>query len=71
MTLNLVELEKLAPKVADFTKALDTAKTLEGRTPAQTGSAISHYLKAKQIYPSSEYAQKALTHLINETIGVE
>ena len=35
------ELELLAPKVADFTKALDKARQFESRTPKQTGSAVS------------------------------
>ena len=63
------QLELLAPKVADFTRALLMARELEDRTPQQTGSAISHYLKAKTIYPNSEYANEGLDRLINTTIG--
>lgn len=63
------ELELLAPKVADFTKALNIAEELENRTPQQTGSAISHYLQAKSIYPSSEFAASALERLIDQTLG--
>jgi len=63
------ELELLAPKVADFTKALDNAYQLENRTPQQTGSAISHYLQAKNIYPNSEFASAGLNRLIDQTLG--
>jgi|GEM_PF-6188007 len=63
------QLELLAPDVADFTKALRDAKNLASREPQQTGSAISHYLKARSIYPSSEFAKQGLDELINQTLG--
>ena len=63
------QLELLAPKVADFTKALNHAQILEDRSPQQTGSAISQYLKAKSIYPNSEFAAKGITRLVNQTLG--
>lgn len=65
------ELEILAPKVADFTKALDLAQQLENREPQQIGSAINHYLQAKSIYPSSEFATAGLKRLIDQTLGVD
>ncbi len=65
------ELEILAPKVADFTKALDLAQQLENREPQQIGSAINHYLQAKSIYPSSEFAAAGLKRLIDQTLGVD
>lgn len=63
------EMELLAPKVADLTKALDQARELESRSPPQTGSAISYYLKAKTIYPNSQYASEGLKNLIDSELG--
>ncbi len=62
------ELELLAPKVADFTLALDKAKQFENRTPKQTGSALSWYLKARNIYPQSNLADAGAKRLVNEII---
>ena len=62
------ELELLAPKVADFTKALDEAKRLEGRTPKQTGSALAWYLKAKDIYPQSGFAEKGVQRVLDDVL---
>lgn len=62
------ELELLAPKVADFTLALDKAKQFENRTPRQTGSALSWYLKARNIYPQSNMADTGAKRLINEIL---
>lgn len=58
------ELELLAPKVADFTRALDQANQLENRTPSQTGSALSWYLKARDIHPNSKFAEQAVQRLV-------
>ncbi len=63
------ELELLAPKVADFTLALDKAKQFENRTPKQTGSALSWYLKARNIYPQSNLADTGSKRLINEILA--
>ncbi len=63
------ELELLAPKVADFTLALDKAKQFENRTPKQTGSALSWYLKARNIYPQSNLADAGTKRLINEILA--
>jgi len=63
------ELELLAPKVADFTLALDKAKQFEQRTPKQTGSALSWYLKARNIYPQSNLADAGTKRLINEILA--
>ncbi|MEO8615702.1 MAG: hypothetical protein ABI600_11220 [Luteolibacter sp.] len=63
------ELELLAPKVADFTLALDKAKQFENRTPKQTGSALSWYLKARNIYPQSNLADVGSKRLINEILA--
>jgi hypothetical protein len=51
------ELELLAPKVADFTRALDKARQFETRSDKQIGSALSWYLKAESIYPQSDLAK--------------
>ena len=62
------EIELLAPKVADFTLALDKAKQFENRTPKQTGSALSWYLKARSIYPQSDLADSGTKRLVNEIL---
>ena len=62
------ELELLAPKVADFTKALDRARQFEKRTPVQTGSALSWYLKARSIYPQSNLAETGAKRLVQEIL---
>lgn len=62
------ELELLAPKVADFTLALDKAKQFEGRSQKQTGSAISWYLKARAIHPQSKIAEEGVKRLSNEIL---
>jgi len=62
------KIELLAPEVADFTKALNMAdKLAEGRRP-QTGSALSHYLKAQSLYPRSEIAQKGIDEMIERIL---
>lgn len=62
------ELELLAPKVADFTRALDKARQFESRTPKQIGSALSWYLKARSIHPQSDLAQAGTKRLTNEIL---
>ncbi len=62
------ELELLAPKVADFTKALDRASQFEKRTPKQTGSALAWYLKAKSIFPLSTFAEAGIHRLLDDVI---
>lgn len=62
------ELELLAPKVADFTRALDKARQFENRTPKQIGSALSWYLKARSIHPQSDLAQAGTKRLTNEIL---
>lgn len=65
------ELELLAPKVADFTLALDKARQFESRTPKQTGSALTWYLKARSIHPHSEQADKGIQTILNELLPVQ
>jgi hypothetical protein len=62
------ELELLAPKVADFTRALDKASQFEKRTPKQVGSAFSWYLKARSIHPQSDLADAGAKRLANEIL---
>jgi hypothetical protein len=62
------ELELLAPKVADFTLALDKATQFEKRNPKQIGSALSWYLKARSIYPQSDIADAGAKRLANEIL---
>lgn len=62
------ELELLAPKVADFTKALDKARQFESRSPKQTGSALSWYLKARSIHPQSKLAEDGAKRLVQEIL---
>lgn len=62
------ELELLAPKVADFTLALDKARQFESRTPKQTGSALTWYLKARSIHPPSDQADKGIQRILDEIL---
>lgn len=62
------KLEQLAPNVADFTKALDRARTFEERTDSQIGSSLSWYLKARSIYPGSELAKKGIDRLSGQIL---
>lgn len=62
------ELELLAPKVADFTLALDKARQFENRTPKQTGSSLSWFLKARSIHPQSEQAEEGIQRLLDEIL---
>jgi hypothetical protein len=64
-------LELLAPKVADFTHALDRARQFEQRTPKQIGSALSWYLKARSIHPQSLIAKQAVDRLAEEILPTE
>ncbi|TAE76695.1 MAG: hypothetical protein EAZ65_06565 [Verrucomicrobia bacterium] len=68
------ELERLAPEVADFTKALNKARDFEerqdtrGRRDRQIGSALSWYLKARSIYPRSEMADAGIQRLLEDIL---
>ena len=65
------EMELLAPKVADFTKALDKARQFENRSPSQTGSALSWYLKARDIHPQSKLAENGVKRLTGEILPAD
>jgi len=62
------ELELLAPKVADFTLALDKARQFERRNPKQIGSAMSWYLKARSIHPQSAFAEEGIQRVLDEVL---
>ena len=65
------ELELLAPKVADFTRALDRAGQFESRTPKQSGSALSWYLKARSLHPQSKFAEEGVKRLLAEMLPAD
>lgn len=65
------EIELLSSKVADFTLALDKARQFESRTPKQTGSALTWYLKARSIHPPSEQADKGIQTILNELLPAQ
>jgi hypothetical protein len=65
------EIELLSSKVADFTLALDKARQFESRTPKQTGSALTWYLKARSIHPPSEQADKGIQNILNELLPAQ
>lgn len=62
------ELELLAPDVSVFTHALTKARNFESRTPKQTGSALSWYLKARSKYPQSKLAEDGIKRLVGEIL---
>lgn len=61
------ELELLAPKVADFTMALDRARQFENRADQQIGTAMAWYLRARELHPQSKFAEEGINRLL-ETI---
>ena len=65
------ELELLAPDVSVFTHALTKARAFENRTPKQTGSALSWYLKARSKYPQSKLAEDGIKRLTQEILPAE
>ncbi len=62
------ELERLAPDVADFTKALNKARAFEERKDQQVGSALSWYLKARSIHPRSDMAEAGIQRMLEEIL---
>jgi tetratricopeptide (TPR) repeat protein len=62
------ELERLAPDVAEFTKALMNAREFEERRDKQVGSALSWYLKARSIYPRSEMAEQGIERMLEQIL---
>ena len=64
-------LEKLAPDVAEFTRALTKAREFEERRNKQVGAAMSWYLKARSIYPRSEMAEAGIQRMLGEILPDE
>lgn len=62
------EIELLAPRVADFTKAMDNGEKLKSRREPQLASALAHYLEAQAIYPDSELAEENITTILAEIL---
>ncbi len=62
------EMELLAPRVADFTRALNRARDFEERNDQQVGSALSWYLKARSIYPRSEQADAGIRRMLDRIL---
>jgi len=62
------ELEKLAPDVAEFTRALSKGREFEERRDKQVGAALSWYLKARSIYPRSEMAESGIQRMLGEIL---
>ena len=58
------EIELLAPRVANFTKALDTGEQLKSRSQPQLASALTHFLEAQTIYPDSEFAEENISTIL-------
>jgi hypothetical protein len=58
---------QLIGQVGDFTNAISKAQNLEesGGTP-QTGSALSWYIKARDIYPQSQFAKKGIERIVEK-----
>ena len=53
-------------EAADFVRTLRTAEQLEGK--GQYGSSLAWYLKAREIYPASEYASDAVIRLVKQVL---
>ncbi len=53
----------LTTEVADFVRTLRTAKSLEERR--QTGSSLAWYLRARQLFPGSQYASDGIHRLVD------
>jgi hypothetical protein len=62
------EMELLARQVAPFTSALDRAKQFENRTPKQTGTSLSWYLKARSIFPQSKFAEEGIKRVLDDIL---
>lgn len=59
----------LTTEAADFVLALRTAEQLEQKD--QTGSSLAYYLKARKIYPASDFAQEGIKRLVKKIMPEE
>lgn len=62
------EIELLAPRVADFTRALNQAEKLRNRNEPQLASSLAYYLEAQAIFPDSELAQENVDRILDEIL---
>ena len=56
----------LTTEAADFVRTLRTAQQLEDK--GEIGSSLAWYLKARRIYPASEFAQEGITRLVAKVL---
>lgn len=56
----------LTTEAADFVRTLRTAQQLEDK--GEVGSSLAWYLKARRIYPASEFAQDGITRLVAKVL---
>jgi hypothetical protein len=59
----------LTTEAADFVRTLRTAQNLEEK--GEVGSSLAWYLKARQIYPGSEFAQDGIKRLVAKVLPEE
>ena len=56
----------LTPHAADFVRTLQDAQDMEKRD--QTGASLSYYLKAKKMYPASDFAGDGIDRLVKKIV---
>ncbi|MBA3962979.1 MAG: hypothetical protein H0X40_13925 [Chthoniobacterales bacterium] len=56
----------LTTEAADFVRTLRMAEQLESK--GEVGSSLAWYLKARKIYPASEFAQDGISRLVKEVL---
>lgn len=56
----------LTTEASDFVRTLRTAEKLEGR--GEIGSSLVWYLKARKIYPASDFAQEGISRLVKRVL---
>jgi hypothetical protein len=56
----------LTPHAADFVRTLQDAQDMEKRD--QIGASLAYYLKAKKIYPASDFAGDGITRLVKKIV---
>ncbi|MEP6669313.1 MAG: hypothetical protein ABJF10_09185 [Chthoniobacter sp.] len=56
----------LTPHAADFVRTLQDAQDMEKRD--QVGSSLAYYLKARKIYPASDFAGDGVTRLVKKIV---
>jgi hypothetical protein len=56
----------LTTEAADFARTLRTAEQLEKKD--EIGSSLAWYLKARKIYPASDFAQEGIGRLVKRVL---